>query len=64
MICNNGVGSCTARPGTDFFWDVGEGSCKAFFCKLEEVKRTNNKIDKEEQPEKEKTTEDSEDAAG
>jgi hypothetical protein len=36
----------------------------AFFCKLEEVKRTNNKIDKEEQPEKEKTTEDSEDAAG
>lgn len=55
-----------AQPGLEpiFFGMLERAHVNAFFCKLEEVKRTNNKIDKEELPEKEKTTEDSEDAAG
>ena len=47
------------QPGLELmcFLDVGEGSCKECFCKLEEVKRKHNKIEKEEQPEKENTIE-------
>ena len=55
-----------AQPGLEliFFGMLERAHVKHFFCKVEEVKRANNKIDKEELPEKEKTTEDSEDAAG